>query len=393
MPETRRKKLKLAMVAGEESGDILGSDFLREIKRRFDDVEAIGIGGSRMIDQGFKTLYNMEKLSVRGYVEVFRHLPELITIRRELKNKIIKYDPDMFIGIDAPDFNLDLEYSLKRKNIKTVQYVSPSVWAWRQGRLSKIKKSIDKMLTLFPFEKELYESWGIPVAFVGHPLADSLRPGSMGDQLRKDLDVAPGTVVVSLLPGSRQSEVRQMASLMVETAREVKKRIPEVLFLVPLISNKTIAIFRNALHLSGQQSPAFKIMYGHSTQAIAASDAALIASGTATLEAALLGVPMIITYKMPKISEWIMKLKKTDLPWVGLPNILSDSFVVPEILLKDANPRNLSQALCNLLADELLQHRIKIRFENIRQVLKKDASSRAVDAVLPILEQEKCNPI
>ncbi len=381
------------MVAGEESGDILGSDFLREIKTRFADVEAIGIGGSRMIQQGFKTLYNMEKLSVRGYVEVFRHLPELIAIRRELKNKIVEYAPDLFIGIDAPDFNLDLEYFLKRKNIKTVQYVSPSVWAWRQSRLSKIKKSVDKMLTLFPFEKELYESRGIPVAFVGHPLADTLWPGSMGDQFRKDLGVTPGTMVISLLPGSRRSEVGQMASLMVETAREVNNRIPEVVFLVPLISNKTIAIFRNALRLAGQPSPTFKIMYGHSTQAIAASDAAVIASGTATLEAALLGVPMIITYKMPKLSEWIMKIKKTDLPWVGLPNILSDSFVVPEILLKDANPRNLSQALCNLLADELLQQRIKVKFANMRQLLKKDASRKAVDAVLPILKQEKFNLI
>ncbi len=380
-----KKKLKLAMVAGEESGDILGCGFLSEIKKRFDCVEAIGIGGKRMLEQGFTSLYDIEKLSVRGYIEVFRQLPELISIRRNLKDKIIEYSPDVFVGIDAPDFNLTLEYWLKKSGIKTVQYVSPSVWAWRQNRFSQIKRSVDKILTLFPFEKELYESRNIPVAFVGHPLADSLSPVSTGSHMRKDLGLPPDSKIVALLPGSRQSEVEQMASLMVETATVLAENIPKVVFLVPLVSNKTITIFKTAIGSNNRLSGLFKIMHGHSAQALAASDIALIASGTATLEAALLGVPMVITYKMPKISEWIMKLRKTDLPYVGLPNILSDTFVVPEILLEDAIPRNLAQALCNLLTDELVRQKVKDKFQSIRQTLQKNASTIAVDEVIRIL--------
>ncbi len=382
MVTKKRKLVKVAMVAGEASGDILGAGFLQEIKKRFDNVHAIGIGGQKMISEGFLSLYDMEALSVRGYVEVIRALPALIVMRRKLKSQIIAYNPDVFIGIDAPDFNLNLEFDLKKKNIKTVHYVSPSIWAWRKNRITKIKKSVDKVLTLFPFENDLYNTEKIPVSFVGHPLADMLSGKSERLNIKYKLDLPRHSLVVGLLPGSRQSEVKQLASVMVATARLMLSRFPNLIFLVPLVSEETKKIFLDALKKEAQFSHLFKITSGNSTEAIASSDVVLIASGTATLEAALLGVPMVITYKMPKISEWIMRLNSTSLPYVGLPNILTNSFLVPELLLEDASSQNLSQALCNLLNDGLVRSRLKNKFKNINLSLKGNASVKAVNSVL-----------
>ncbi len=379
------KKMKLAIVAGETSGDTIGADFLREMHSRSLKFEALGIGGSRMQSQGFKSLYEMEKLSIRGYVEVLKSLPELVLIRSRLKRQLMEYQPDIFVGIDAPDFNLHLEFLLKKNGIKTIQYVSPSIWAWRKNRIKKIGKSVDKVLTLFPFENKIYEKHGIPVNFVGHPLADSLSTTAPNYVMRKELELNNCNPVVSLLPGSRQSEVEQLAPVMVAAADILVSQFSEIIFLVPLVSSETINVFDKALNQHKKIKKHFRIMHGHSTEALSSSDVALIASGTATLEAALLGVPMVITYKMPKISEWIMRFKKTDLPYVGLPNILSDSYIVPELLLEDANAENLSCAVYNLLNDTIVRNRLREQFGKIALSLKKNASARAVDAVMDLL--------
>jgi lipid-A-disaccharide synthase len=384
MNDSSPRPVRIAIVAGEASGDLLGSHLLQALKGRLPHLSAFGIGGPRMGSQGFDAWYPMEQLAVRGYVEVVRSLPGLLAIRRELRRRLIASPPDLFIGIDAPDFNLDLETALRARGIPTVHYVSPSIWAWRGERVHKMKRAADKVLTLFPFEPPIYERAGVPAAYVGHPLADELPEMPDRDGAREQLRLPYDANVVALLPGSRQSEVRAMGELMIAAAKLMRVQGGKMHFLVPLVSRQTRLIFEGAMYRQRAEDLPLTILFGHAHDAMTAADVVLVASGTATLEAALLKRPMVITYRMPAASAWIMK-RKAYLPYVGLPNILAGEFVVPEILQDDATPENLAQAALNLLNDKLVRERLEQRFLAIHRQLKQGTAARAVDAILPLL--------
>jgi len=384
-------RVRVALVAGEASGDLLGSHLLAALREQLPDLEAFGIGGPKMQSAGLDSWYPMEWFAVRGYVEVVKSLPRLLRVRRELKRRFLADPPDLFIGIDAPDFNLDLEAALHKAGIATVHYVSPSIWAWRGERIHKIKRAVSKVLALFPFEAPLYEKAGVPVAYVGHPLADELPEHPDRDAAREQMRLSPKQTVVALLPGSRQSEVRQMGELFVATAKLLAEAVPNPHFLVPLVSRPTRLIFEEAIYRQQGEDLPMTILFGHAHMAMTAADAVLVASGTATLEAALLKRAMVVTYRMPRLSAWIMK-GKGYLPYVGLPNILAGEFVVPEILLDDATPENLAQALANQLQDKEVRVRLEQRFLEIHRTLRQGTAARAVEAILPLLRAGPARP-
>ena len=372
------------MVAGEASGDFLGAHLIAALRKRVPNLHFVGIGGPRMEAEGLDAWFPMEKLAVRGYVEVLRHFPEIFAIRLKLARRLGEVRPRLFIGIDAPDFNLSLERKLKRDGIPTVHYVSPSLWAWRGGRMSAIAASVSKMLVLFPFEEALYRAAGVPVAYVGHPLADATSEEDGTEAAREQLRLSSAGKVIALLPGSRQSEVQYMASTFVHAAKLIAVRQPAVHFLVPLVSRETRAIFEQAMYAANAGELPLSILFGHAREAIAACDIALVASGTATLEAALARKPMVITYKVPELTYRLMS-RMAYLPWVGLPNIIAGEFLVPEILQHDATPENLAQAVLNSLNDPSVNRRLPERLEQIRQLLRQDTATRATDALMPWL--------
>jgi len=384
MGDLSGRKIRIALVAGEASGDLLGEHLLRALKERIPRLEAYGIGGPRMQSAGLQSWYPMEWFAVRGYVEVIRSLPKLLRVRRELKRRLLADPPDLFIGIDAPDFNLDLEVALRARGITTVQYVSPAIWGWRGERIHKIKRAASMILALFPFEPAIYQRAGVPVAYVGHPLADELPEFPDRNAAREQMRISPQQTVVAVLPGSRLSEVREMGELFVATAKLVIEQIPNAHFLVPLVSRETRVIFEEALYHQQAEALPITILFGHAHMAMTAADAVLVASGTATLEAALLKRPMVISYKMPRISAWIMR-RKAHLPYIGLPNILAGEFVVPELLQEEANAENLAQALCNQLQDKEVRGRLELKFFEIHRTLRQNTSARAVEAILPLL--------
>ncbi|HMH17354.1 MAG TPA: lipid-A-disaccharide synthase [Burkholderiales bacterium] len=375
----------VGIVAGEASGDFLGAHLIAALRKRVPGLRFVGIGGPKMAAAGLDPWFPMEKLAVRGYVEVLRHFAEIFSIRRELFRKLVAAKPRFFIGIDAPDFNLPLERRLKRAGVPTVHYVSPSLWAWRGKRMSAIAASVSKMLVLFPFEEPLYRAAGVPVAYVGHPLADIAPAEDETAAAREQLRLSAARKVIALLPGSRQSEVRYMAATFVHAAKLIAARQPAVHFLVPLVSRETRAIFEEAVYAADAGDLTLTILFGHAREAIAACDVALVASGTATLETALARKPMVITYKMAALTYRLMS-KMGYLPWVGLPNIIAGEFLVPEILQDEATPENLSQAVLNSLNDPVVNRRLPERFEQIRLLLRKDTAARVTEAVLPWLQ-------
>jgi len=374
----------IAIVAGEASGDLLGSQLILALREHLPALNVVGIGGPRMEAAGMDVWFPLEKLAVRGYFEVLRHYFEIVGIRRKLRRRLLKIRPDVFIGIDAPDFNLDLERGLKARGIPTVHYVSPAIWMWRRERLGKIKRAVSRMLTLFPFEEDIYRDAGVDVAFVGHPLADMLDHIPRDDAARDQLRLPPASPVVALLPGSRQGELKYMADLFIRTAKLIHARLPHAVFLVPLTTRETRVMFETALYHNDAEELPLTIMFGHAQEAMAAADVVLVASGTATLEAALLCKPMVITYKMPPATYWLLQ-GKGYLPYYGLPNILAREFVVPEFIQDDATPQNLSQALLNLLADVATRDRIAARFAAMSASLHRGAARQAALAVLPML--------
>jgi lipid-A-disaccharide synthase len=374
----------IGIVAGEASGDMLGAHLMAALRVQIPDARFIGIGGPKMQSVGMESLFSMERLAVRGYAEVLRHYPGLLWMRRKLFRSLRDARLRLFIGVDAPDFNLALEAGLKRAGTPVVHYVSPSIWAWRGSRIATIARSVDHMLTLFPFEAAIYRNAGIPATYVGHPLADMIPEQDQTAGTRIALRIAPERRVVALLPGSRQSELKYMAETFIATARLLAQRIENPLFLVPLVSRETREIFEAALYRVDAADLPLTILFGHARDALAAADVALVASGTATLEAALLGKPMVIAYKMSETSYKLMR-RMGYLPYVGLPNILAGEFVVPELMQRDATPENLAQVLFNTLNDTVVRERIPRRFAAIHRELKRNTAEQAARAVLPLL--------
>lgn len=376
---------RIAMVAGEASSDQLAAHLIVALKRHLPDARFYGIGGPKMQREKFVSLWPAELLAIHGYAEALRNYRAIASMRRQLLRHLLHEPPDIFIGVDGPDFNLWLERRLKRKGIPTIQYVSPSIWAWRGNRMRRIVQSVSHILALYPFEPALYKDTAVKCSYVGHPLADVIPLAIDQRAVRERLGVPVGRPVIALLPGSRQSELHFMAETVIETAKLVLERHPGLQFLVPLVSRETRLQFETALwKLKADELP-ITLMFGHATDAVAASDAALVASGTATLETALVGRPMVILYKM---SPWSWRLMRGMgyLPWVGLPNILAGRFVVPEFLQDEATPENLAQALGNLLVDRQARAGITRVFESIHRLLRQDTAQKAAAAVLPYLQ-------
>ncbi len=380
------------MVAGEASGDLLGFHLVQALQASHPHLDIFGIAGPKMMSLGVKSLYPIERLSVRGYIEVIKHLRGLLKLRRQLLQQILQAQPDVFIGIDAPDFNFWLEKKLKAKGIATIHYVSPSIWAWRKNRIHQIKKAVSHMLALFPFEPVLYQQVGVPVTYIGHPLADALPMVPPTAQTRHTLKLKKGSVVIAMLPGSRQSEVQAHAELMLRTAIALNTLLKEngktAQFLVPLITRETRELFFSAWHALLTQAPDteldIQIMFGHAHEAMTAADAVLVASGTATLEAALLKKPMVITYKMSNLSWQLLKRMRLQ-PYVGLPNILAGECIVPELLQHDATPAKLAQTLYNLLADQAGLATLRQTYEHIHQQLQQNSAQKAAAVVMQFL--------
>ncbi len=374
----------IGIVAGEASGDLLGSHLIEALKAARPGLKFVGIGGPRMKSAGMQILFPMEKLAVRGYVEVLRHYFEIAGIRRKLRAYFLQNRPDLFIAIDAPDFNLDLELVLKQHGITTIHYVSPSIWAWRGERIHKIKRAVSHMLALFPHEPEIYRQAGVTVDYVGHPLADLFPMLPKRAELRDTMRIPLSARVFAFLPGSRQSEVQHLASTYIDTARLILKKLPDARFLVPLVSRETRTIFEQAIHDSEAHELPITLLFGHAQEAMIVADGVLVASGTATLEAALLKRPMVITYRMPALSWWLMKRKGYQ-PYYGLPNILCGRFVVPELMQDDATPENLAQALLNLVNDANTVAELEQTFTELHMKLRQNTAQKAAAAILPYL--------
>ena len=376
--------LTIGVVAGEASGDLLGSHLIKSIRARVPQCRFTGIGGPRMEAAGMEVLYPMEKLAVRGYVEVLRHYREISGIRRRLAAHFLAQPPALFVGVDAPDFNLDLEVKLKAAGIPTAHFVSPSIWAWRAGRIAKIRRAVSRMLVIFPFEREIYERAGVPVTYVGHPLAETLAPLRDRAAAREQLRIPAAAKVIALLPGSRMSELQQLASLFIDTAKQIAAAVPEAQFLVPLVNRSTRDQFETARYSQAAEELNMTLLFGHAHEAMAAADVVLAASGTATLEAALIGRPMVITYRMAPATWWFMSLYR-HMPYAGLPNIIAGEFVVPEFLQDEATADNLSQAVLNLLFDATVRSRLETRFATLAGELRQNSAERIAEGLLPLL--------
>jgi lipid-A-disaccharide synthase len=378
--------VRIAMVAGEASGDLLGSRLIDAIRAERPEAQFFGIGGPRMLAAGFESWFPQERLAVRGLVEVVRHLRELLAIRRDLTRRILAARPQLFIGVDAPDFNLGLERRLKGAGIPTAHFVGPTVWAWRAGRIRAIRRAVSHMLVLFPFEPPIYEQAGIPVTYTGHPLADEIPEYVDRAAMREQLRLPASIPVIAVLPGSRQSEIDMMAPLFIDAARLIRERLPDARFLVPLITRESRERFEAAVWKADARELPIVMLFGHAQDALAACDVALAASGTVTLEAALLRRPMVIAYRVSPITAAIVR-RLVRVPYAGLPNILNGDWLVPELLQDDATPENAAQAVLNLLRDPVVRARLDERFAAIHSALRCDAASRAAQALLPYLDR------
>ena len=375
----------IAIVAGESSGDLLGSHLIRSLKSSRSDLKFIGIAGPKMMKEGAVSLFLMEELSVRGYFEAFKKLFHLLQLRKNLLNQILNQKPDLFIGVDAPDFNFWIERQLKKKGIPVIHYVSPSIWAWRGNRLRKIKKSVDHMLTIFPFEKNIYSKANIQATFVGHPLAEMIPLYSNKKKAQDKLKIIKATKVIALLPGSRQGEVTWHAQLLIDSATEISKRIRDVKFLVPLPTRETYDIFSKTLFKNTHAELDIQLLVGHASDAINAADLVIVASGTATLETALYKKPMIVIYKMSSISWQILKRMRY-LPFVSLPNILLNKFIVPELLQSDATSDNISSKAIEILKNAPYRKNLLIQFTKIHHQLKQNTSDRLSKVILKFIK-------
>lgn len=381
--------MKIALVAGETSGDLLAGLLIDGLKERWSDLHTFGIGGARMTERGFAAWWSSDKLAVRGYIEVLRHYREIVGIRKQFKARLLSKNaadrPDVFIGVDAPDFNLDLATDLRAQGIKTIQFVSPSIWAWRGERIHKIKQSVDHVLCIFPFEPAIYAKHGISASYVGHPLANVIPLEPNKNKAREQLGLGADDAVIAVLPGSRASEIQYIGETFAKSIKLMLQARPNLKILlpaVPLLNQKIEAQLKT--ELSSVQLKQVTVLRGQSHLALAACDASLVASGTATLEAALFKRPMVIAYKMNALS-WLLMRKKRYQAWVGLPNILCGDFVVPEFLQNEASPNALATSVMAWLDDPAACAKVTHRFTDLHHELLRDTPRLAAQDVAKVL--------
>lgn len=384
VPKAPAGALSFAMVAGEASGDLLAGLLIQGLHARWPQARGVGIGGPRMQALGFEAWWPHEKLAVRGYVEVLRHYRGIVAIRDQLRQRLLAQPPDVFIGVDAPDFNLDLEARLKAAGIPTVHFVCPSIWAWRPERIEKIRRSVDHMLCIFPFEPSLLAQAGVKATYVGHPLASTIPMQPDRLAARQALGLDAQRPVVAVLPGSRQSEIEHLTPRFVQAAQIMQRQNPALQFVLPAIPSLQPRI--QALLDAQGGVPGLQLIQGQSHTALAACDVTLIASGTATLEAALFKRPMVIAYHMNWLSWQIMKRQQLQ-PWVGLPNILCEDFVVPEFLQDCCTPEALAQASLAWLSTPDRVDALQLRFQQLHQALQRDTAQLSTHALEKVLSR------
>ncbi|NEN75159.1 lipid-A-disaccharide synthase [Pelistega sp. NLN82] len=383
---------QIAIVAGEPSGDLLASRIIEGIQKQAPTAHFMGIGGPNMQSAGLDTWYPMDTLTVFGYADALKSLPRLIMTYKGIEKRLLKQKPSVFVGVDAPDFNLRLEHRLHQQGVPTVHFVSPSIWAWRYERIHKIREAVSHMLVLFPFETAIYEKEGIPVTFVGHPLASQIPLIPDSKRSRHLLDLPPDAPIMAILPGSRASEIKLLAEPFLRTAQQLAKHNPDLHFIVPLVNEKRKQQFEQIakeivvpnLHIYDQKVSDWPISW----HIMEACDAALVASGTASLELALFKRPMVISYKltplMKRLMEWKSGQSKPYVPWVGLPNILLNDFAVPELLQDDATPEKLSHACINALENTHYIANLKRQLHELHLSLKQDTAAKAAQVILDL---------
>lgn len=375
--------MNIGIIAGEASGDILGAGLIKSLREHIPQLTATGVGGARMINEGFNSQFEIERLSIMGLIEPLLHLPGLLKMRRELLKSFTQHRPDVFIGIDSPDFNLGIELKLRQQGIPVVHYVSPSVWAWRQKRIFKIKKAVDLMLTLFPFEADFYRQHDVPVCFVGHPLADQIPLQIDKAAARKKLQLDEDTQYIAILPGSRRNELKYLAETFIQTAHLCWKKRPKVKFITSAINEQRNQEFQL---LCRRLSPDLPIDFfiGRSHEVMAAADCVLVTSGTATLEAMLYKRPMVIAYKMSGITFQLAK-RLVKLTYFGLPNLLAQDCLVPEFVQDAAQPEAMCDALLHYLDHPEKIEQLEEKFLHIHQQLRRNASQQAAEAIMKLL--------
>ncbi|NDL71297.1 lipid-A-disaccharide synthase [Vreelandella alkaliphila] len=375
---------RVYLVAGELSGDILGAGLMRELRLCHPDVEFRGLGGPRMEAQGLASRFPIETLSVMGLVEVVKHLPELIRVRRTLREEALAWQPDIMIGIDAPDFNIGLEKQLRAHGLKTAHYVSPSVWAWRQGRVKKIAKAVDGMLTLLPFEADFYHRHHVPVAFVGHPLADEMPLDNDRQATRQALGLPNQAPIVALLPGSRGNEIRFLGDTFLRAAELLCQRNESLRVVIPAATQQRYQEITLLLSNHPALSERVMLLEGQAREAMVASDAVLLASGTAALEAMLCHRSMLVAYKMAPATHWLAKrLVKTQ--WISLPNLIAQERLVPELIQDAATPEAIADQLDEMLGNAEMRHALETRFADMHRALQRNASQRAAQAITSLV--------
>lgn len=374
---SRNQPPKIAIVAGEHSGDLLGAGLMQAIAKRHPNATFIGVGGPLMAEQGMNSFFAMDDLAVMGIAEVFQQLPKLLKHRKNLVNYLISEQPDVMIGIDAPDFNLTVEARLKKAGISTIHYVSPSVWAWREGRIKGIKKAVDHVLCLLPFEKDFYDRHQLPATFVGHPLADDIPMQWQHTEARNELELEPDATYLAILPGSRKGEIARMAPIFLKVANKLAKKHPEIRFVAPMISEVRATQFRE---LVDQYSPELDIALpvGESRKVMAAANYLLLTSGTVALEALLIKRPMIVAYRFHWLSYQIIK-RLFHAPFFSLPNLLAGKEIVPELAQSEASEEAIEHALVQLIEQD--NQPLLEQFTSIHQQLKVSASEKAADVV------------
>lgn len=378
------RRQSLALVAGESSGDLLGSRLLAGLRERLPEARLHGIGGEHMMAQGFASDWPMDKLTVRGLFEVIPRYREIKGIQEALRDKLLAERPDAFVGVDYPGFNLGLEEQLRKAGIPTIHFIGPQIWAWRGWRIKKIARAVSHMLVIFPFEESIYRSAGIPVTYVGHPLAEVIPMQPDVPAARARLALAAERRVVAILPGSRMGELKHNGADFLAAARLLKQRDPQLQFVAPMAGEKQMAFFQEQIRQGHYEDLELKLIVGQSHSAMEAADAVLVASGTASLEVALYKKPMVISYKVVWASYQIMRHMGYQ-PWIGLPNILAREFLVPELLQHDATPQALADAMWHQLDDHAHQQRLVHRFTDMHHALLRDTSRESANAVCEVL--------